>query len=90
MHRKDHAYRQLRGEERKEFVDSIAKIQLDVWGNANLHPKTIIETGVQELSTSAYYAQNHGGIADKVEIAYNLKCESFLELRKHHIHKARL
>jgi hypothetical protein len=41
----------LKGEERKALVDSLAKRQLDIWGNANICPKTIIETSVQELST---------------------------------------
>ena len=84
IHRKGHTYGQLRGEERKALVDSLAKRQLDVWGNANVHPKTIIETSVQELSTSASHAQNHGGIAGNVGTAYNLKRESVVELRKHY------
>ena len=33
IHRKGHTYGQLRGEEREELVDYLAKRQLDVWGN---------------------------------------------------------
>ena len=67
---KGYAYGQLRGEGTKELVDSFAKRQLDVWGNADVCPKTMIETGVQELSTSASHAKNHGGIAGKVGTTY--------------------